>query len=193
MSLVVQVGVPSIITVGDAVSFTISDASFPAGTWTSQILFRDAAGKVTKFTGTQSGLLHLFTLTNANTGTLTPGQNRVGLVFSDGTNRQSGDWAVITALPNPTADSTPSFAARQVELLRKVIARFNGSSAIEVNFNGQSFRRDSMTEYQKQLSYWESRLIAEEEQAAVNLGLPVKGRRIPVAFVSNGGGGLLTW
>lgn len=165
MSLTVQSGVPAKLTVGDAISFKVTDSSFPATTWTSKILFKTGNDSPKSFTGTASGSDHLFELTNAQTGTLVAGRNLVCLVFSDGTNRQSSAWIEVTVLPNPEQAEAKSFAQQQVELLRKVIAKLNSTDKAVVNLNGHNFQRVNIKDYQAQLNYYES-LVAREQSAA---------------------------
>jgi hypothetical protein len=161
MSLTVQSGVPTTLTVGDAISFKVTDSNFPATTWTSKILFKTGNDSPKSFEGTASGSDHLFQLTNAQTGTLIVGKNLVCLVFNDGTNRQSTDWTEVTVLPNPENAEAKSFAQQQVELLRKVIAKLNGTDKAVVDLNGHNFERVKIKDYQDQLTYWEGRASRE--------------------------------
>lgn len=157
--IAVQSGIPATFTVGDAISFTVTDVKYPAGTWTAKIVFKEWNGAIQIFNGSASGTDHLFVLTNANTGKLIPGQNLVCLQFSDGTNRQSTDWTEVEVLADPAKTGSPSFAQQQVSLLQTVIAKLQQGKFQSVNFNGQSFTQASVPEYQKQLTYWEARLI----------------------------------
>lgn len=171
MSITVQDGIPKTLTVGDAVSFKIQDRNFPAPTWTSKVIFKDQSGGVKTFAGSASGSDHLFALTNAQAAKLVAGQNLVCLQFSDGTNRQSTDWAEIEVLPDPASSQSPSFAQQQVTLLQAVIQKLQGSKFQSVNFNGQSFTQNNLLDYQKQLTYWEARLIQERKRAAAKRGI----------------------
>lgn len=180
MSFSVVQGIPATFIIGDAVSFSVSDSDHPAASWTSTVYFKDAAGAVKSFARTSiSGSDHVFALTNANTLTLIAGKNSVCVSFSDGTHQQTSDWAEVTVLDNPTAASTPSFAQAQVTLLQGALAKFNGTTHIMVQFNGQSFQRANIETYQKQLVFWMSEVRKEQEQAKADRGLPVIGRRIP--------------
>lgn len=182
MSLTIQQGIPATLTQGDAVSFKVSNPDFPAPGWDAQVIFKIGMDTPIVFTASDLGLDHLFALTNAQTGTLKPGNNLVSFAYSDGTNRQSSDWQEVIVLSDPTQATEPSFAQKQVTLLQTVIASFNNTTHKEVNFNGQSFMRADVGDYQKQLTYWEARLVAEQVKEDSQHGIS-RGGRIPVQFV----------
>lgn len=180
MSFSVFQGIPSVFVIGDAASFQVSDSDHPAASWTASVYFKDVGGNVLPFARTSiSGSDHVFALTNANTLTLIAGKNVVCVVFSDGTHTQTSDWSEVKVLDNPTAVSTPSFAQAQVTLLQGALAKFNGTTHQSVMFNGQSFSRANISTYRGELTYWQSVVRNEQEQAKANRGLPVLGRRIP--------------
>ncbi len=182
MSLTVQQGIPVTLIIGDAVSFKVTDNDHPATGWTSQIVFKLASGSSKTFAGAPSGADHLFALTNANTATLSAGRALVALVFSDGTNRQTSDWQEINILEDPTAPTKKTFAQTQVELLQGAIAKLNASPRSSVNFNGQSFSRANILDYQKQLTYWQARVLSEQKKVDAERGISTN-RRIPIQFV----------
>lgn len=183
MSIATTQGIPAIITAGDAITFTVDDTNYPAGDWTSILVFKNQLNAVTNFTGVQSGTSHLFTLTNAQTATLTAGRNLVAVMFSDGSHRETSEWSEVLVLADPATAQTPSFAQAQVTLLQTVITAFSTSSAITVNFNGQSFTRDNLKSYQDQLTQYRADLYKEKEQEKADRGLATIGNRIPVQFV----------
>lgn len=190
MSLTVQTGIPSVFTQGDAVSFKVTDALYPAPTWTSKVVFKDQSGGIKTFDGAASGTSHLFALTNAQSGTLVSGQNLVCLQFSDGTNRQSSDWTDTEVLPDPSLSEGPSYAQQQVTALQGVITKLQSSQFQTVNFNGQSYTENSLPEVQKQLTYWEARLIQEQKKNRSKRGLH-NCRSVSPAFVNDGNCGIL--
>lgn len=190
MSLTVQTGIPSVFTQGDAVSFKVTDALYPAPTWTSKVVFKDQSGGIKTFDGTVSGTSHLFELTNAQSGTLVSGQNLVCLQFSDGTNRQSSDWTDTEVLPDPSLSEGTSYAQQQVTALQGVITKLQSSQFQTVNFNGQSYTENSLPEVQKQLTYWEARLIQEQKKNRSKRGLH-NCRSVSPAFVNDGNRGIL--
>jgi hypothetical protein len=190
MSLTVQQGIPATLIAGDAVSFKVSDTDFPASTWTSKIVFKDESGTVKTFDGTASGSDHLFSLTNTQAATLVAGQNLVCLQFSDGTNRQTSDWTEIKVLPDPATVREPTFAQAQVALLRGGIAKLNAGTHTTVNFNGQSFTRVNLPDYQKQLTYYEARVIREQKADRAARGL-INYRSVSPQFVNDENSGVL--
>lgn len=106
-------------------------------------------------------------LTAGMTSKLATGSYTWAEVFSavsDPTEKARGYDGLIEVLPNLTAQSTPTTAQAMVTLLKKVIAQFAATTKLTVNFNGQQFTRASVAEYQKQLVYWESRVIADQRR-----------------------------
>lgn len=190
MSIQVQKDIPKTLIAGDAVSFKVTDADYSAPTWTSKVVFKEWSGGIKIFDGTASSADHLFSLTNAQTGAMLAGQNLVCLQFSDGTNRASTDWAEVEVLPDPALAQSPSFAQSQVTLLQTVITTLQGSKFQTVNFNGQSFTQNNLLEYQKQLTYWEARLIQERKRARAARGIQ-NHRSVSPAFVNDANRGIL--
>jgi hypothetical protein len=185
MAIEVETHIPRRIIIGNAYNFTAGDDDYPAsGGWTAQIAFKIGNTAPITFPGVASGDAFLFTLTNANTATLVVGDNLVCLVFSDGTNREASEWREVEVLQNPLAADPPSYAQAQVTLLQAVIASFNTSSHNIVNFNGQSFTRGSVSEYQKQLVYYEARVIRENRDTMAERGVAPR-RTIEPTFASN--------
>jgi len=185
MAIEIGTHIPRRIIVGNAYTFTAGDADYPAsGGWTAQIAFKIGNASPITFPGVPSGDDFLFTLTNANTATLAVGDNLVCVVFSDGTNREASDWREVEVLQNPLAADPVSYAQQQVKLLQTVIAAFNTSSHNIVNFNGQSFTRGSVSEYQKQLVYYEARVIRENRAVEAARGIAPR-RVVEPAFTSN--------
>jgi hypothetical protein len=172
MSLTIQQGIPCTLTQGDAVSFTVSDSFHPATGWTSQIVFKNGSNAIKTFNGAVSGELHLFELTSAEMATIFAGLNLVCLVFTDPDgNRQSSDWQEVNILADPTKTAEKTFAQNQVDLLQTVIGKLNASGFQTVNFNGQSFTRTNISEYQKQLTFYEARVIREQRKADIDRGI----------------------
>ena len=184
MSLTVTSGIPASLIVGDAVSFKIADSDHPASIWTSQIIFKIGNDAPITFAGVASGDDHLFELTNANTATLTAGVNQACLVFSDGTNRQSSAWQSVNVLSDPTQARSATYAETQVSNLQGALAKLNTSPNSSVTFNGQTYQRANIKDYQEQLAYWESRVSSEQTVESGATGVSPM-RRIPIEFVRN--------
>lgn len=182
MAVEIQDGVPNVFTAGDATSFTVEDSNFPAGDWTSIIVFKDEAGAVKPFPGTQSGTKHLFELTDANTATLVAGQNFVCLLFNDGTHRETRDWGYIVVLSDPAAADVPSYAQTQVTALQAAITTLQAGPYQTVNLNGQSFTQNSLPDFQRQLTFYRAEVIRENKKKLANRGIAARGTPIVPSF-----------
>lgn len=124
---------------------------------------------VTAAADTPPGTGFTVTLTAAQTAALATGRYTWGEVFTsiaDATEKAVGRDGLLNVLPGISATAMPTPAQNIVTLLQTVLAKFATSGNVMVSFNGQSFTRANMAEYQKQLVYWQARVIAE--QARIN-------------------------
>lgn len=93
-----------------------------------------------------------------------------------------GRQGYMDVLPSLLAKATPSFAATMVTKLRAVLEMFAATDKSSVSFNGQSFTRASISEYQELLTMYEARLKAEQDAIAAASGTR-RGGFIPVRFI----------
>lgn len=78
----------------------------------------------------------------------------------------------ITVCPSDSVVQTITTEAAQVTALQTVISEFATTSRSSVSFNGQSFSRASIAEYQKSLAYLQARVIAQQRALAALCGCP---------------------
>ena len=176
--------IPAQIEAGDTVLFTESFADFAPGTYTLSLVLNNGASTPTTIAATTSGTGFLFTLTAAVTAALTAGAYSFAMYATAGAARYTAKTGALTVLPNLSATAPPSFARAQVTLLQTALAELNSTGRQTVNFNGQSFTRANVADYQKQLVYWQAAVI--REQAAANALRDVStGNRIPLVFLGS--------
>ena len=175
-------GIPSQFEAGDTVIFTENFPDYAVGTYTASLAMNNGVVAPTTVTATTSGTNFLFTITAAVSAAYTPGAYTFAIYATSGATRYTAKSGVINILPNLTATATPSFAQAQVTLLKTVLAEFNATTRQSVNFNGQSFSRASINEYQKQLTYYRAEVIRETAAANAARGVTTGGR-IALQFV----------
>lgn len=155
---------PQTITSGDSLSWTENVPAYPAGgiytltLWLALKLGTTAAP--TSFVAAASGTLYLFTVTPAQ-NILDPGEYRYSQIITATNVSRTVAEGTLYVLPNFTKQQTPTFAQLQVALLQGALAEFAKTTRLTVNFNGQSFTRASIKDYQQQLVYWQSVVVAE--------------------------------
>lgn len=181
MALTPETGTPSTFESGNTVLFTESFADYPVGTWTDSFVLSLNGGTPVATAATTSGSLFLVTLSAAVTAALTPGIYDYAHYVTSGSERATAKTGTLKVLPNLAVAQTPSFAAAQVTLLKVALAALNTTDKVSVNFNGQSFTRANIAEYQKQLIYWEARVIRENAERDAARGTSTGGR-IAISF-----------
>jgi hypothetical protein len=175
-------GIPSQFEAGDTVIFTESFPDYAPGTYTAALVMNNGVAAATTVNATTSGTSFLFTITAAVSAAYTPGQYTFAIYATSGSTRYTAKSGVVNILPNLTATATPSFAQAQVTLLKVVIAELNTTSKQSVNFNGQSFSRANIADYQKQLTYYRAEVIRETAAANAARGITT-GNRIAIQFM----------
>lgn len=165
--------------------FTEQYSDYPSGTWTATLWLSIGNTAPVSIAGTTSGTGFLFTITQAQSALLASGTYRYSQVVTNGTQTETPKDGTVNVLPNFTVAHEPTFNETQVTLLKTILAEFATTSKLSVNFNGQSFTRASIGEYQRQLVYFQAQVIAE--QAAIDRARGGKDTgRIPVRFAPQG-------
>ena len=99
-----------------------------------------------------------------------------------GATRYTAKQGTINVLANLTATATPSFAQAQVTRLQTILAEFSATTKQSVSFNGQSFSRAAIKDYQEQLSFWQATVIRETAADNAARGSTTS-NRITLSFV----------
>jgi len=176
--------IPCDITQGEVVTWAETLTAYPCASYSVAYKF---AGQTPQdgfqqfaIAGTESGAA---TYTFATPATPKPGAYswEKQITLTAGSVMRVVERGSINVLPGLSVVPTVTFAAAQVALYKTVLARFAATDKQTVNFNGQSFTRFSIADYQKQLVYWQSQVIAE--QAKIDALSGKLGGRIRAQFV----------
>ncbi len=177
--------IPRCFIAGEVIEWTETEPDYPDPTYSIAYRFfgntpLDGQQQFT-ITGTGSGANYTFTTANDyKPGNY--GYEKQVTRASDSAMRVIGGGFVLIS-PNLSTPQTITFAAAQVTLLEGVIAAFSASPDKTVSFNGQSFERDSLKDYQAQLVTYQAQVIREQVQWQALLGIN-RGNRVAQVFVS---------
>ncbi len=172
-------GIPLSWEAGDTVAWTENFADFPNTAWTAKLAIEMGTSAPVVVDATNSGNDFLFTIPRTTSAGIPPGDYDFSIYcYSTGgaLQRARAKTGTLTVLPDLTQALTPSFAEQQVTALQTVLATFATTAYQSVSFNGQSYSRGNISEYQKSLAYWEARVIAEQAKLAAQRGAPDPGR-----------------
>lgn len=97
-----------------------------------------------------------------------------------GGDKAQGRAGSLVVTPSIAATQAPSAAQAVVTALLATITKLSGQGFQSASFNGQSYTRNSIGDLQKQVVYWQSRVVAEQQAAAALRGQGRGGELEPV-------------
>ncbi len=168
MSIPVYQPLPPEFTAGDTVVVDESYSDFPSSGWSAKMWFNRNDGTTpTGVDASTNGEGFRFTLSSTFTSALISGDYFVSVIVTNGSEKKTPLPArSVLVLPDFAVAQTPSTAQSMVALLEGAIAVLATTTQTSVSFNGQSFSQSNIREYQEQLVYWQSRVIAEQRKLA---------------------------
>lgn len=172
-SVATQTCVPLTIEAGTTVRFTVSNASYPATAWTLAFVLNNGVDTPLTVAATASGSTYAVVLTAEQTLALTPGRYTWGEIYtavSPATEKAVGDNGSLDVLASIATVATPTAAQAMVTLLKGALQKFAVTDLVSFSSTGHSFTRANIAEYQKQLVFWEARVIAEQNRASALRG-----------------------
>ena len=158
---------------GDTVNFRQSFGDYPAGTWAAKLYLSLNGTAAANFTATADGTSHLFSLTAAGTGTLSPGSYDWAIYVTSGSDRARAATgrvevlADLTEMQSASADQaalTAAYATRTALLAKK-----NAT----IDFNGQQTVIQDIAKLEKVISRLEAKVKAERDRQQGLRGNPV--------------------
>lgn len=163
MSLPIPSCIPPEFSAGATVIFTQRFANYSPSEWTMTLWLSQGAAAPISVVGTNNGDgSYLFTIANTITAPMIVGQTEFSFVATKtGETRVPQPTAYVYVLPNFATPQAPTTAQSMVTLLETVLAEFAATTKKNVSFNGQSFERASIKDYQGQLVYWQAQVIQE--------------------------------
>lgn len=164
---------PNSLISGDAVRVKIADSRYPSSLWTLAVWFQNA-------TTTQSfaapanadGGYDLF-ITPAQSAALGAGQYLIGLVYTEiasPNDRKTSDCEFqITVFSNPAVARPKTLARQTLEAMEAAFLILAAGSNSTVNFNGQSFTKRNLKEFQEAIDRQRA-IVAGEDVSATGKG-----------------------
>jgi len=177
-------GIPASIIAGEVVVWAETLSEYPGASYALSYKFAGTTPQdgfqQFSISGTESGsATYTFTtLTTYKPGTY---QWEKQLVRSSDSAMAVIARGTLTIAANLAATPTTTFAASQVALLKTALAALNTTSNQSVSFNGQSYSKANISDYNKQLVYWQAQVIAE--QAKIDALAGMQSGRIRTVFM----------
>ncbi len=163
-------GVPAQIEAGNSVSFLLGYADFPPGDWTLDFILADGVNPPKIVRATTSGTKFLVELTTAITAPIAAGDYQWKTRVQTNSETRTAGMGSITILPNLASGPAPSHAAQMVTHLEAKLLEYADNERVRSRFDASDTIRAQMKEYQEQLTYWRSVLLAEQRRARASRG-----------------------
>jgi hypothetical protein len=178
MAVETLIGIPDSFESGDTVIFTETFSDFPATAWTAALYLTRAGATTITSAAAAIGSSFTFTLSNAVTAAIAAGYWGYAIYATETatTQRATAKTGIVAVLQNLAVTPTATNAQTMVTTLETALASLAASNSVSVSFNGQSFTRANITDYQRQLVYWQSRVIKEQNDLAALRGTASSGR-----------------
>lgn len=173
MPVTILTSFPGSFISGDALRVTIADSRYPSSLWALKVWFQSptATQEFTAPAGT-GGKYDLF-ITPAQSATLAAGKYLVGLVFTEiasPNDRVTSECEYpITVLANPAVARAKTTARKTLEAMEAAFLVLAAGSNATVNFNGQSFTKRNLEEFQTAIDRQRA-IVAGEDIAATGKG-----------------------
>lgn len=187
ISFATLTAMPNRFTAGEVIAWTETLADYPASAYS---VAYDYVAQATPLDGFQK-----FAIAGVGVGTTwtftTPSGPKPGsYAFERQITKTAGSvmrvdksgCGRLVVLPNYTTTPTVTDNAAMVTALKAIMALFATSTDQSVSFNGQSYSRANIGDYQKQLVYFQAQVIAEQQSLA-NLSGCGQGNRVGVQFL----------
>lgn len=178
MAVETLTGIPDSFESGDTVIFTEAFSDFPATAWGATLYLTRAGSTTVSSAAASSGNNFLFTLSAATTAAIAAGywNYAIYVVETATSQRATAKTGRIAVLQNLAVTPTATYAQTMVTTLQTALSSLAASGNNSVSFNGQSYTRANISDYQKQLTYWQARVIKEQNDLAALRGTANTGR-----------------
>lgn len=168
--------VPTSLTAGDTWEFDISSPVFDPTLYTGTFyLSQGTAAPISVVGVAQAGGFYRVTVPPVTSATVIGKAQwiwrfRVVEIANPTTHIHDIAGGQIYVLPDPTVAETLTFAEEMVATLETAIETLGASTDQSVSFNGQSFTQANLDQYRRDLAWWMSRVIAEQNKRNAAMG-----------------------
>jgi hypothetical protein len=165
MSVEVLTAFPTSFVSGDTLLVTITDSDHPSSAWTLKVLIQSPIW-VKSFNATE-GDDDVFDLeiSAAESATVDPGLYGVAYVFTETATSERETVPLdlaTTVYRNPEVAPAKSIARQTLEAMEAAFLKMSKGSNLSVNFNGQSFTKRNLKEFQEAIELQRSVVAAQE-------------------------------
>lgn len=158
---------PSSLAAGDTLRVSHADSRFPSTTHTLKVSFQGATvTKVVDATAAAGGGFTILLSAADSAALIPPGLFSVSLIYTETTGSErvtDEDKYLITVFADPASQPTKSVARQTLEAMESAMLVLASGANATVNFNGQSFTKRSIAEFQKAIEHQRA-VVANEER-----------------------------
>lgn len=165
---------PRAFVAGDTLRVSITDGDYPSPGWTLKVLFRSPSGAVFSYDATDDGAAGFtFVIPAVDTAQLSAGEYAVTYVWTEAATgeRISETIGATAVLPDPTAVAPKSVARQTLEAMEAALQSLASGANLTVSFNGQSFTRRNLKDFQDAIDRQRSIVRDEEKLLGLASGL----------------------
>jgi hypothetical protein len=176
MSVAVLTDFPASFVAGDTVLITISDSDHPSTEWTLKVLLQSATGFKSFNAAADDNNAFDLEITAAESAQIIPGLYAVSYVFTETATDERHSIPTDSATSvyrNPEVAPAKSIARQTLEAMEAAFLKLARGSNLSVNFNGQSFTKRNLKEFQEAIEVQRSIVSSEVSLPA---GLRSRGR-----------------
>lgn len=158
---------PSSLVAGDTLRVSHADSRFPSSAWSLLVSFQGATVTNTVAATAAAGDAFTILLSAANSALLVPpGLFSVSLIYTETATSErvtDEDKYHITVFADPATQPEKSIARQTLEAMEAAMLVLASGANATVNFNGQSFTKRSIVEFQKAIEHQRA-IVASEER-----------------------------
>lgn len=156
---------PLSIIAGDTLRATISDSRYPSTLWTLSVQFESPTTVLPFAATTGTGISFNLVIAKTATAVIPPGEYNVRYIFTEtsSSERQTGDcFQQVQVYQDPTVVFPKTQARQALEAMQAAYLKLSSGANSSVNFNGQSFTRHNMKEFNDQIEMQKAVVDAED-------------------------------
>lgn len=171
--------VPTVLTAGDTWEFDITSSVYVPSSYNSTFyLSQGNAVPISANGSNQGNNVFRYTVAAASNAGLSEGTYQWlirNAEIATPTHIHTIQQGEIYVLPNLAVAQDPTFAQTMVDLLQTALETLGATTEQSVSFNGQSFTQANIEQYRRDIAYWESRVIAENNKRSTARGKGASG------------------
>lgn len=165
MAVEVLTEFPHSFVAGDTIRVTMADSRFPSSLWKLKVLFQSALAAKSFAATTGTGGAYNIVIAASTSAKILPGAYSIAFVYTETSTQErhtvESDRAIIV-LRDPTVAGAKSIARQTLEAMESAFLKLSSGSNLSVNFNGQSFTKRNLEDFQDAIDRQRAIVQAED-------------------------------